>query len=192
MTEQSYHHGDLRRALLDSARNQLESAGLEGVSVSKAAAEAGVSVAAPYRHFTDRAALLRELAAIGFDELSETLSRVPARSGTGERIVEAGLTYLHYADEHPQMFRLMFTADSRPGASPANGPRALAHLGDLVMALDDEDALSVPVDIALRLLWACVHGLAMLRIGRMALLKGLPVEAHRPDLEAALVGVTRA
>ena len=189
MTEpHSYHHGDLRNALLQSARRQLEEHGFENVSVAKAAAEAGVSVAAPYRHFADRAALLGELAAIGFGELAEALGAVPAHGGPRERMIQSGVAYLQYADEHPQMFRLMFTHNRRASVGEA-GQQSLTALRSLGDAIAGGGRLAVPQATAVRVLWGLVHGLAMLRIGHLPALAQVAVVDHRADIEAALDGV---
>src|SRR5918999_1721652 len=92
----TYHHGDLRAAVLAAAAKIMEKEGLAGLSVREAARRAGVSHNAPYRHFPDRAALAIE----GFRELGKALE---GRSGR-----ELGETYVHYALQHPQRFRLMF------------------------------------------------------------------------------------
>src|SRR5690349_9700618 len=97
---ETYHHGNLRPALLRAAGKMLEKQGPAGVSLREASRRAGVSHAAPYRHFADREALLAELAAEGFEMLAEAL-----RGHAGRDMGEA---YVRFALEHPQRFRLMF------------------------------------------------------------------------------------
>src|SRR5262247_2786085 len=96
----TYHHGDLRAAILEAAARMVEREGLAGLSVREAARRAGVSHNAPYRHFIDRDALLEALAAKGFDELMDALKE---RSGR-----DLAHAYVRFALEHEQLFRLMF------------------------------------------------------------------------------------
>jgi AcrR family transcriptional regulator len=85
-----YHHGDLRQALLDAALGLIEAGEEQGVSLRTVAAGAGVSNAAPYRHFKDREALMAAVTTIGFDRLLGRLTRVRGRGGgtarDGERL----------------------------------------------------------------------------------------------------------
>src|ERR671910_1744533 len=96
----TYHHGDLRAAVLAAASKMIEKEGLAALSVREAARRAGVSHNAPYRHFPDREALLAALAEEGFSLLGESLEN---RSGR-----ELGEAYVRFALAHPQRFRLMF------------------------------------------------------------------------------------
>src|SRR5216117_2127251 len=96
----TYHHGNLRTALLRAAGERLEKQGITALSLREAARRAGVSHNAPYRHFADREALLAALAAEGFAMLAERLRGQPGR--------EMGEAYVRFALEQPQRFRLMF------------------------------------------------------------------------------------
>src|SRR5919206_3833931 len=96
----TYHHGNLRPALLRTAAKTLEKEGIGALSLRETARRAGVSHNAPYRHFPDREALLAALAAQGFAMLGEQLRGKPGR--------EMGEAYVRFALEQPQRFRLMF------------------------------------------------------------------------------------
>src|SRR5690349_3579164 len=96
----TYHHGDLRPALLKAAGRVLEKEGPAALSLRELARRAGVSHNAPYRHFADREALLAALAADGFRMLGEVLGVASSR--------HRGEAYVRFALEHPQLFRLMF------------------------------------------------------------------------------------
>src|SRR3954462_15476305 len=96
----TYHHGDLPAALLRAAGRTLEKRGIGALSLRETARRAGVSHNAPYRHFSDREALLAALAAEGFAMLGERLRGKAAR--------EMGEAYVRFALEKPQRFRLMF------------------------------------------------------------------------------------
>jgi len=139
----TYHHGDLRSALLGSASEILEEQGLGALSLREVARRAGVSHNAPYRHFPDRDSLLAALAAEGFQQFGDALEKRPRR--------EMGEAYVEFALAHPQRFRLMF--GGLPGLSDHRAYDALkksfADLGD-----DAEYAAAAA--------WSLVHGLAHL------------------------------
>src|SRR5690606_17147113 len=110
--EKPYHHGNLPAALVDAALEVLESEGIEALTLRELARRVGVTHAAPYRHFKDKAALLAALAAEGFARLSRA---VEARRGEG--IAGAAEAYLRFAADHPAHFRLMFAPER--AADPA-------------------------------------------------------------------------
>src|ERR1700744_3034308 len=105
--KQAYHHGDLRATLIRTALTLIAQHGVKGLALSDAARLAGVSVAAPYRHFKDRNALLAEIAAEGFVLFRDALAR--ARQGHANdkvrALVEMGVSYVEFALEHPSHFK---------------------------------------------------------------------------------------
>ncbi|HEX6835154.1 MAG TPA: TetR/AcrR family transcriptional regulator, partial [Polyangia bacterium] len=120
-----YHHGDLRRTLLDAALAIVAQAGPGALSLRELAREAGVSHAAPYRHFASREALVITLAAEGFLGLGAEM----ARSAEGEtnplrRLRAMGVAYVSYAVSHPGHFRLMFGSEARQRAEDSELARA--------------------------------------------------------------------
>jgi AcrR family transcriptional regulator len=149
----TYHHGDLREALLASAMKIIEKEGVAGLSVRAAARRAKVSHNAPYRHFPDRDSLLAGIATKGFTLLAEEL-----KGGSGKAMGEA---YVRFALRHPQLFRLMFG-----GLLPSGKYAELQQAGDAAYrALVDsfkphstEDQAQVVAAAA----WSLVHGLANL------------------------------
>ena len=151
-----YHHGQLGPALRESARAILEEEGLDGLSLRSVARRAGVSHAAPYRHYASREALLADIACEGIDELRTELAQaVAAPAEKHERIVRLATVYLRFAIRHPGLIRLIFGAEFRKrsdfaGLSEATG----ALITDIGRAIGD------PVS-ALAVL-AAVHGLTML------------------------------
>jgi AcrR family transcriptional regulator len=150
-----YHHGNLRSALLESARGILEE-GASDLSLRAVARRAGVSHAAPYRHFPNHEALLVELAKEGFVELREELVAAAGQKGVeSDRIANIGAAYMRFAAKRPALARLMFgpqlpNRDSFPELTAA----ADAIGNEIGNALHD-NALGLAV-------WAAVHGLAML------------------------------
>src|SRR5215204_3992851 len=116
----SYHHGDLRRALVDAAIPLLRSGGAEALTLRAVAREAGVSQTAPYRHFADRAALVSAVADDGFRRLHARLvaaARAPAKTtGRAQHTARGGLqaialAYVRFALEHPEEYRVMFGSE---------------------------------------------------------------------------------
>lgn len=140
----TYHHGDLRTALLQAAEKILEEQGVAALSMREAARRAGVSHNAPYRHFPDRDSLLAELAAEGFRQLGAELA---AHSGR-----EMGEAYVRFALAQPARFRLMFGA-RRKAAQETYAAMVSAFRKDGAIA-DGEKAAAAA--------WSLVHGLAQL------------------------------
>ncbi|MEU6112977.1 TetR/AcrR family transcriptional regulator [Streptomyces sp. NPDC047117] len=158
----SYHHGDLRAACLRAARELLEEDGSAGLSLRAVARRAGVSPTAPYRHFTDRDALVSAVAAEGYRELAEHLAGAHPSPTTPDDLAAIAIAYVRFALEHPAMFRVMFAEP----CDPNNEERvnATAAISEYVHSIvqrafpgADPDALSTTV-------WALVHGLAFLHL----------------------------
>jgi len=113
----SYHHGNLKEVLLEAARKLIEQYGPAGFSLTEAARLAGVSPAAPYRHFRDRDALLAELASNGFERFAARLdlawnNGIPTPLSAFENL---GRAYLAFAREEPASYAVMFEAGLDPG-----------------------------------------------------------------------------
>jgi len=168
MSTSSYHHGDLRVALLRAAAGALEEQGPASLSLREAARRAGVSHNAPYRHFADRDSLLAALAAEGFALLAAALEKRPA----GDR----GLAYVEFALSHPQRYRLMFGGLLRFDDYPELRAQAEANHASLQRAFAD---LGEDSTFAAAAAWSLVHGLAHL------LLDGHFAEAQRAGGGAA-------
>lgn len=105
-----YHHGDLRSALIQEALAEVERSGYETLSLRRLAALAGVSRAAPYRHFRSRDALLLELALEGARWLVEAYTATTAETPL-ERLRDFSRSYIRLSVERPQLFRLMFVSE---------------------------------------------------------------------------------
>jgi AcrR family transcriptional regulator len=160
MTVQSpvraYHHGDLRNGLLAAARAILEEESLAALTLRAVARRAGVSHAAPYRHFPNHEALLVELALEGFYELrAEIVEAAKTEASESDRIATIGAAYMRFVARRPAVARLMF-GPQLPNREnfPALGQAADAIGNEIGEALHDP-ALGLAV-------WASVHGLAML------------------------------
>ncbi|SFR72978.1 DNA-binding transcriptional regulator, AcrR family [Microbacterium azadirachtae] len=163
-SEKSYHHGDLRAALLKAAIELLESG--EPFSMRAVARRAGVSQTAPYRHFADRKALDGAVAVQGFQDLTADLAAAlagaPDGAGPVARLGNLGVTYVLFALKRPTEFRIMFGNE----CDDADAERVLAAQG-LHAVLDDVLAEMFPsADVSHLSLafWGMAHGLAFLHL----------------------------
>lgn len=167
----SYHHGDLRRAIIEAALNVIQEKGLGALTMRSVARAARVSHMAPYHHFEDKAALVAALAAYGFRSMRNAMESRIARCAEGSRarFRESGVAYVVFAVEHPNLFRLMFSADvaekSRYPELQDAASSTYAVLRELVEESHEEGASRAdhPELISVSA-WALVHGLAVLCI----------------------------
>lgn len=167
-----YHHGDLRQSLLKAARTLVESEGLARLSLRGAAAMAGVSAAAPYRHFADKDALLAAVLGEGFDELAACTeqARQRARSARGA-LAAVGRAYLAFAAHHPRLYALMFGPACNKAAHPDLLRSGQASLAVLLNAVEvcQQQGLLAQRDVRTVALagWSMCHGLASLQADGM-------------------------
>jgi AcrR family transcriptional regulator len=169
-TRRGYHHGNLREALIQAAQDLIGAKGPAGFTIAEAARLAGVSPAAPYRHFRDAESLLAEVATRGFDKFRESLAAALAAGPPNDaaRTAEAvGRAYLAFARDEPAFYAAMFEARIAREPFPdlqAAGDRAFAVL----RALADRLAAAARIQprppalmIALHI-WSTAHGIASL------------------------------
>ena len=155
-SERPYHHGDLAPSLRQAAREILEEEGLAALSLRSVARRAGVSHAAPYRHYASREALLADVAVEGLAELrGEIAQAAAAPADQAELIVRMGRAYMRFAVRHAGLLRLMFGSElpnrtAFPGLTEATG------------AIGEEVARAIGDSAAGLAVWAAIHGLAML------------------------------
>jgi AcrR family transcriptional regulator len=195
--KKSYHHGDLRRTLLRHAVHIVAEQGSHELSLRALARKAGVSHAAPYRHFADKAELMAAVAEEGFENLRQALEAASAAASGGalERFCAGGEAYIRFAVEHPAHYRVMFGWEGREKAKPEAliqaGRRAFEVLLTSVASLQQGGILPPgdPLPFALDI-WAAEHGLAMLYIDDqlMGLDTPLPVRSRRLH-ESLLMGL---
>jgi AcrR family transcriptional regulator len=184
----SYHHGDLKRALTEAALALVAEKGPKGFTLSEAARRAGVSLAAPYRHFADKADLLASVAEQGFLELHQALG--DATDGVPDprdRLTALGRGYVRWAVAHPDYYQVMFGAEAKdkadyPGLLIA-GAQAFGDLHEAVTRCVASGLMKEqePLKIA-GPMWAMVHGIAALAIGGD--LHHVGVEEQPEDLAA--------
>jgi len=169
-SERPYHHGDLRRVVIDTAQEMLREDKGWQFTLREVARRAGVSHAAPYKHFPDKGALLAELATLGFDELRDEIAaalRRPLRSARAE-FLAAAKAYIHFGTANPSLYRLMFSADVDKTAFAKldeAGAGAFAELiGILERGQSSGSFKTQPVRGQAAAAWALVHGVTLLAI----------------------------
>lgn len=174
--EKSYHHGDLRRTILDAAERRLIETGVESVTIRACARDAGVSPAAPIHHFGSLKGLLSALATRGFEELVARLDADLETRAESSPSVLVG-TYVAYAVSSPRMFDLMWREDL---LDPDSGDLSRARR----VALERLQSLAKPTgargDERIRAIraWSLAHGLAtLLQHGRLQKALGAPGSA---------------
>ncbi len=174
----SYHHGDLRRAILEAALRLVASKGVEGFSLREAAREVGVSPAAAYRHFEDKAALLEALAVEGMGRLAmameKAIARTPGAPGSAVRaaaeLSAVGRAYVEFAVAHASHFRVMFGPwcehsgmDELPPEATPLGRDPYQILVDALDRLVRSGAIAPAAREGAEIVaWSSVHGLASL------------------------------
>lgn len=166
----TYHHGDLRAALLATAAADIERIGHENLSLRELAASLDVSRAAPYRHFADRRTLLAALATKGFDELTAIYRKaIETGKNPQTRLTGSGRAYLAFAAERPQLFRLMFSSDLFSAGPPdpllmkAAGTCYEVFEGMVAATLDNPDDRAIKATTIA--LMSSTYGFALLRMG---------------------------
>jgi len=134
--ESSYHHPDLRTALVKAATAAIERSGYENLSLRELAESLGVSRAAPYRHFADRRALLAAVAAEGFERLTTVYNATAEQKTAHDRLAAAGRAYLAFAAERPQLFRLMFVSDLLGRTTAPPDPALIRSAGEAYVVFE--------------------------------------------------------
>lgn len=189
-----YHHGDLRAALLGAVRALVEERGSQNFSIAEAARKAGVSSAAPYRHFKDKPDILKALVMEAMQDMARNMRAVmaPYPPDSIERINALGRCYIDFARQHPGLFRLVF------GVSEC-------HEGDAELQVQGQNVFGVvietvanylgidPADPEAKLraymLWTVVHGHSWLAIDGKARQKNIdiPEDEFLSQISAGLI-----
>lgn len=171
-----YHHGDLRRALLQAAQDLIDARGVHGFTLREVARQAGVSHNAPYNHFADKADLIAALVAEGFDQFAHDLREAYETTAGSplDKVLATGVAYVLFAFAHPSLFRLMFRPELRQSehaGSEMPGPQSYAEDSGfqvLLVGLQrcQAEGLVQQGDVMLLALasWSIVHGLAVLML----------------------------
>jgi AcrR family transcriptional regulator len=190
-----YHHGDLRRALIDTALSLVNQEGTWNFTLRELARRAGVSHAAPYNHFADKAALLADVAARGFEALRERTEAAARRHPRSPRqqLTAVAVAYVGFGVDRPGHYRLMFGGElAQEGRHPELQRAAEAAFAVLIRALQDGQRVGEVRAGSVRdqavAAWSLVHGLTMLLIDDRLSITGLG--GHGPDRYARAVATT--
>ena len=167
-----YHHGDLHSSLVEAAERLLEEKGAHALSLREVCQCAGVSHAAPYRHFRDKAALMEAVARAGFEQLGAMTRDARTRHpGDPEnQLRDAGVAYVAWATQNPERTRLMFgglmTSEDIDEDLHAS---AEAAYEEIYRIIDDGRKGGIfggrDTDSVVLSAWSAVHGLTMLILG---------------------------
>lgn len=160
-----YHHGDLRKGLIDAGLALLEERDADNLSLREVARKVGVSATAVYRHFPDKDALLNALAAEGLGLLAKAQRTAADAAGGGEAgFVATGVAYVRFALAHPALFRLTFGATAARNIldAPEHVPDAMAFLR--ANAETAAARYGLPAKVVAVHAWSIAHGLATLML----------------------------
>lgn len=165
----SYHHGDLRQALITAARAALREKGVDKLSLREVARNTGVSHAAAYHHFRDKTGLIAAVAVAAFGELEAVMQAVPNGDDAKGRLGALMRVYVAFALDQPDEFRLMFLPQLRSDEVRTEVERAGRATYELIVAalasLKAAGRLKPPnPERAAITCWAAAHGLATLML----------------------------
>ncbi|MCU0910086.1 MAG: TetR/AcrR family transcriptional regulator [Rhodobacteraceae bacterium] len=188
----AYHHGDLRAQLIEAVRDLVERHGPDGFSVAEAARRAGVSSAAPYKHFKDRPEILRGVVSEAMDRLRAGMEAGAAAypHGSIEAVAAVGRAYVSFARAEPGVFRLVFGLTEGHADAPdlqAKGQGCFGvvlHATAACLHLQPDDR---EVQSRAYMLWSFVHGHSFLTIDQKS-----TVASARIDDWTYLMTVSRA
>ena len=183
-----YHHGDLRQTVIDTAMAMLNEGGGWQFTLREIARRAGVSHAAPYKHFPDKAALLGEIVLIGFDRLRAALTaaQVGLSDDLSRMFTSTSQAYLDFGRDNPALYRLMFGGEIGKMANVHLDKRALGAFEVLIDLLERGQAAGLlrkrPVRGQAAACWSQLHGLTMLMLDGLL----LPEKVGDDPIPAAL------
>jgi AcrR family transcriptional regulator len=181
-----YHHGDLRRALLDAALTIIERDGPTALTLRAVAREAGVSPAAPYHHFHDKNELMLAVSKDGFRRLNDAMSTAMKDHGPAE----LGLAYVEFAHANPALYRVMYdcarSSEMFPESSEHDDHDGFALVKAAIFDASGGQISELEAELTAIAAWSSVHGLAEIsRFDKCAPLKEL-LGGERAFLKAVL------
>lgn len=194
-TTKRYHHGDLRRALLDTAMDMLGEDNGWLFTLRELSRRAGVSHTAAYKHFPDKAALLAELALLGFERLRAALlaARPPPPATIRDEFLAMSRAYVRFGAAHPNLYQLTFSADARASTNARLSDGAAAALDVLIELIARGQAEGWLRRREVRqqagAAWAQLHGLVLLTIDGMLTSETVGKDVSDAALDILLEGL---
>jgi len=160
-----YHHGDLRRALIDAARRLLESEGPTALSLRAVAREAGVSPAAPYHHFKDKGELLDAVAHEGWDMLNGLMAKARTDAvSVQDKLTGLGVAYVRFAQTNPALYRVMYDSsrdkEELPNHAHTENDSAYCQVRDTFIEAGADVDNTIDLELATNAAWCAAHGMA--------------------------------
>src|SRR5436190_17051896 len=186
----TYHHGDLRDALVQAALGEVELGGPEAVNISALAKKLGVSQPAPYRHFADRDALLAAVTAEAFRQFSATLRESMAKPSKRSKLSRLAQATLTFGLRRNGIYRLMFASRMiacAPKDSELHG--ATMETFNLVLEALEAPAVGLLRERHALKIWAALHGVVML--AEQGLMTGQLANMSREELVENIVAETK-
>jgi AcrR family transcriptional regulator len=168
----TYHHGELRKSLIEAGLDILSEKGAEAMSLRAVARKAGVSQTAPYRHFADKDELLAAISEEGFMELSNRLSETITQYDTpDEQLIQTGVTYVQFAMDKPEHHKVMFggmvNMENEHASLRKVSDEAFGKLAALVTAGQSQKSFREENPAMSTLAtWSLVHGLSVLLLNK--------------------------
>ena len=167
--KKSYHHGDLKNALIKAGLEILAKDGVSGMSLRKVAKKAGVSHAAPYAHFADKQALIAAISTEGFRQLYDRVSVVAEENkiNPSRQLVEAAWTYVQFAMDDRDRFKVMFSGVlEKEKEYPEFVMESQRNFQLVKMIIEANQVSGIlrsgPSDLMALSAWGIVHGFVML------------------------------
>lgn len=186
----TYHHGDLRDALVEAALHEVERGGPEAISISALAKKLGVSQPAPYKHFADRETLLTAVTAEAFRQFNTVLRESIGKSSKRSKLSRLAQTTLDFGLRRNGIYRLMFA--SRIMACAARGSElhgAAMETFELLLEALEAPAVGLLRERSALKIWAALHGVVML--AEQGLLTGQIAHISREELVEDIVAQTK-
>ncbi len=193
MKTKSYHHGNLKQALIDAGLAILERDGLTALTLRAVAREASVSQTAPYSHFTDKRALLAAIAEEGFQRLIQYMSEAAKNQATESgRLLAMSKGYVRFATDQPALFRLMFGPEFSDPAEFVDLSTTSANSYKMILDsvrrnIEIKDGDQNQTGLFTLAAWSTVHGLACLLVDE----RTKPEVFHLHDIDSLVDKVVR-
>ena len=179
----TYHHGDLKRVLLEVAIHLLKKEGYQSLSLRKIAKLAGVSQSAPYRHYNDLEELYADIASDGFKLLTTKLKKVKTRYSKYPLLQfrESGIAYVEFAIKNPDLFQIMYgnqiLSHSKYEFLIQSEEEAFLILKNILMECKEQGLIKTnEIEQASMSAWTMVHGLAVLLAGKQVMFRNIDLK----------------